>query len=287
MPESDLQDYAARLKAYMTKACREAKLNTSWTEPDDAYEGAVHQLIDLILQDPELSARIGGDIRPFAWYGALNSLSLTALKLTVPGVPDIYQGANVLDDSLVDPDNRRPVDFVAREQTIRELVDLEARPADEIRRSLAQWLAAGDFGRLKLWTIHRLLGWRALHPQLFELGDYRPVPVRGPHARHCVAYVRSNPRHGVLVLATRLYRELGYPDADAAAQSTAVSWGDTCVDLHAAGIRAVNLRDILLDAAAAAGSGADGADDPAAAPPLQALLGTLPIAAISFDIAQP
>jgi (1->4)-alpha-D-glucan 1-alpha-D-glucosylmutase len=180
VPTSDLQDYAARLKAYMTKACREAKLHTSWTEPDEAYEGAVHQLVDLILGDQELAARIERDVRPFAWYGALNSLSLTALKLTVPGVPDIYQGANVLDDSLVDPDNRRPVDFAAREETIRELVELAGRPADEIRRALSDWLAGGDFGRLKLWTIHRRLpaGAGAGHARtaLRRLRPQQPAP---------------------------------------------------------------------------------------------------------------
>jgi len=269
----------------MTKACREAKLHTSWTEPDASYEGAVHQLIDLVLADADLAARIGRDVQPFAWYGALNSLSLTALKLTVPGVPDIYQGANVLDDSLVDPDNRRPVDFAAREAVIRELVDVAARPGDGIRKSVAQWLTSGDFARLKLWTLHRLLGWRALHPQLFESGDYRPVPVRGQLARHCVAYVRSNPRHGVLVLATRLYRELGYPGAEAPEAGAGFAWGDTSLDLEAAGIRAANPRNILLDPTAG-----PGADSPSAArqlgttPKLDDLLATLPIAVISFDI---
>ena len=279
--------YAQRLKAYMTKACREAKLHTSWTRPDEGYEGAVHQLIDLVLGDDELAARIGRDLRPYAWYGGLNSLSLTALKLTVPGVPDIYQGANVLDDSLVDPDNRRPVDFAAREALIHELAELADRPGPEIRQALAGWLAAGDFARLKLWTIHRLLGWRALHPQLFEAGGYVPVPVKGARARHCVAFARSNPRHGVLVLATRLYRELGYPCADQSGQEAGFSWDDTRLDLQAAGIRAVNPRDILLSPAGAAGED----DTPrmervGATPALADLFAILPIAVISFDVAQ-
>ena len=284
LPAHDLQDYAGRLKAYMTKATREAKLHTSWTEPDAAYEDAVHRLIDLVLGDRELVARIGEDVRPFAWYGALNSLSLTALKLTAPGVPDIYQGANVLDDSLVDPDNRRPVDFAARKEVIRELVEMAAGPAGGMADEIARWLAAGDFARLKLWTIHRLLGWRALHPQLFESGDYRAAPVSGPRARHCIAYVRSNPRHGVLVLATRLYRELGYPGPDGQGGPAAVDWGDTVVDLAAAGIRAVNPRNLLLE---------PGTDDATAtmaslgpAPRLASLLDRLPIAVISFDIEQ-
>ena len=284
MPADDLEGYAGRLKAYMTKATREAKLHTSWTEPDAAYEDAVHRLIDLVLGDRELVARIGEDVRPYAWYGALNSLSLTALKLTVPGVPDIYQGANVLDDSLVDPDNRRPVDFAARKEVIRELVEVEAAPgsADGIGEAIAQWHATGDFARLKLWTIHRLLSWRALHPQLFESGDYRPVPVSGPRARHCVAYVRSNSRHGVLVLVTRLYRQLGYPGPDGQGGPAAAPWGETVIELAAAGISALNPRNLLLEPGTGAATAGTAALGPA--PRVATLLARLPIAVISFDI---
>ena len=282
MPADDLQNYAGRLKAYMTKATREAKLLTSWTEPDAAYEDAVHRLIDLVLGDRDLAARIGEDVRPFAWYGALNSLTLTALKLTAPGVPDIYQGANVLDDSLVDPDNRRPVDFAGRKEVIRELVEIATGPADGIGDAIGRWLSTGDFARLKLWTIHRLLGWRALHPQLFESGDYRPAPVRGARARHCVGYVRSNPRHGVLVLATRLYRELGYPGPEGLGGPAAVAWGDTVVDLAAAGIRAVNPRNLLLEPGT--DNATAGLTSLGSAPQVAGLLDRLPIAVISFDI---
>jgi (1->4)-alpha-D-glucan 1-alpha-D-glucosylmutase len=294
--EEPLQNYAERLMAYMTKACREAKVETSWTEPDEAYEQAVHRLIDLILEDAALGARIGGEVMPFGWYGALSSLSLTALKLTVPGVPDIYQGANVLDDSLVDPDNRRPVEFSERKKVILELAELAAKPAAEIQSTLSAWVAAGDFPRLKLWTIHRLLNWRALHPQLFESGEYVPVPVKGPLGRHCVAYARRNERHGILVVATRLYRELGFPgpgevEASAGAAPTA-NWSEEALDLEAAGIRAVHFNDILstpvnpADPVDGAGSiaeaiaGAPTRGSLAVAP----LLSVLPVAVLSFDI---
>ena len=294
VPDEEMQAYGERLKAYMTKACREAKLHTSWTETDEEYEKALHRLVDLVLGDRELGARIGRDVCPFAWFGAFNSLSLTALKLTVPGVPDIYQGAHVLDDSLVDPDNRRPVDFGERRTLIGELTGLAARPAAEIRATVGGWAASGDFARLKLWTIHRLLGWRALHPQLFETGEYVPVPVKGKLARHIIAYARRNARHGVLVVTTRLYRELGFTGPDAAQRAGGVArapWEDEFLDLAAAGIKAVNFQDVLCSSSdrdqAAHDDAAADTTSPQAEPPsslaVRELLSTLPIAVLSFD----
>jgi (1->4)-alpha-D-glucan 1-alpha-D-glucosylmutase len=301
--QDPMQDYAGRIKAYMTKACREAKLQTSWTAPDEAYEGAIHRLIDLTVADAALATGIGQEVLPFAWYGALNSLTLTTLKLTAPGVPDIYQGANVLDDSLVDPDNRRPVDFTQRLAMIQELAQLARQSAARIRTTLSGWLAAGDFARLKLWTIHRLLGWRALQPQLFEAGDYVPVPVVGPRSRHCIAYARIHEGHGILVVATRLYRQLGFPGpagaglADAgggaaadAAGGAAGIWHGTALDLQAAGIRAARLSDILYHPADSAGPAGGRAGPAQAVGPaslaVAPLLQTLPIAVLHFDIDQ-
>jgi (1->4)-alpha-D-glucan 1-alpha-D-glucosylmutase len=280
--DEQMHAYGDRLKAYMTKACREAKVQTSWTAVDEAYEQAVHGLIDLVLADASLCARIREDVLPFAWYGALNSLSLTALKLTVPGVPDIYQGANVLDDSLVDPDNRRPVDFTERQTLVMELAELAGKPAEKIKAALGEWLAAGDFSRLKLWTIHRLLGWRAVHPQVFEAGEYVAVPVKGRLARHCVAYIRRNQRHGILVVATRLYGQLGFPGPQGSGSPG--PWHEEVLDLAAVGIRAVNFNDILCnpinppDATAATVTSASLA--------VADLLGNLPIAVLSFDVEQ-
>jgi hypothetical protein len=195
---------------------------------------------------------------------------------------------------------------------IGELAEMAVRPAEEIRPALTAWLAAGDFPRLKLWTIHRLLGWRALHPQLFEAGEYVPVPVTGRLARHCVAYARRNDRHGILVVVTRLYRQLGFtgPPAFAGAESgaaepmsgslgegkgKAVAWQDEALDLQAAGIFAVNFSDILSNpvnpqapsgGAPPSPSGGAAATPPAvrATLPVAGLLATLPIAVLSFDI---
>jgi hypothetical protein len=181
---------------------------------------------------------------------------------------------------------------------IEELAALALKPAERIRDALADWLATGDFARLKLWTIHRLLGWRALHPRLFEAGAYVPVPLAGERARHCIAYARHDEHHGILVLAARLYHQLGFPDPDGAvagrtaAGSTVPSsgdvWGDEAVDLQAAGIHACNFVDLLANPVGAACE-----PDPAVAPVdpapslrLDELLATLPLAVLRFDIDQ-
>jgi len=299
-PDEDaLAVYAERLKTYMTKACREAKVGTSWTEPDESYEGAVHQLIDLMLTDPACQAGIAEVSRPFAWYGALNSLSITTLKLTVPGVPDIYQGANVLDDSLVDPDNRRPVDFAQRQTLITELAALAERPGDEVRQAVAGWLAAGAQDKLKLWTIHRVLGWRKRHPEVFDAGAYIPVQVKGALARHCIAYARCSDSLGVLVLVSRLYRQAGFPGpggaaidggpagvATASGSSLSMEWGDTSVDLSGAGIRAGAMIDLLLNSSEASGGVRNASPQPDGSGSLRLdqMLKTLPVAVLIFDV---
>jgi (1->4)-alpha-D-glucan 1-alpha-D-glucosylmutase len=269
-------DYAERIKAYMVKAGREAKRRTSWTEPDDAYEQAVMRLIDLMFADEALTRRLLADIRPFAWWGGLNSLSATVLKLTVPGVPDIYQGARILDDSLVDPDNRRPVDFDERLPMIRELTALADADPRSLAGTVTGWLTHGDFSRLKLWALRRLLHWRSRQPALFESGSYRPVPVRGRHARHLIAYVREHDGAAILVVATRLYRRLGFAEHDfrpGAALPT--PWSDEVLDLGAAGVRGGGWRD-LLTATAPGEPGPDGFE-------VGKLLAGLPVAVLRYD----
>ncbi len=273
-------DYAERIKAYMIKAGREAKRRTSWTEPDDAYEQAVTRLVDLMFSDEALTRRLLADIRPFAWWGGLNSLSATVLKLTVPGVPDIYQGARILDDSLVDPDNRRPVDFDERLPMIREMAALGEAEASDRRSTVGSWLARGDFSRLKLWTLQRLLHFRAAEPALFADGDYRPVTVTGDRARHVVAFAREHGDRGLLVVATRLYRQLGFADRQFAPQSPPPSpWSGERLDLAAAGVSGRGWRD-LLSGDAPTDPGSDGFE-------VGRLLSALPVTVLRYDPAKP
>jgi (1->4)-alpha-D-glucan 1-alpha-D-glucosylmutase len=269
-PPAPDADYEARIKAYMTKACREAKRDTSWARPDQAYEASIHRLVTLMIGDPACAARIGRDVRPYAWYGALGSLTQTVLKLTVPGVPDIYQGASILDDSLVDPDNRRPVDFAQRKAIADEFAVLADGPAGILRRTVVGWLATGDFDRAKLWIIHRLLGWRARHPQVFQAGDYRPLPLSGAAAPYRIGFVRQAGPHGIVVLATRLYLRSGCPGQDASHAPRAPA--DLSVDLAGAGVPEDALATDLLTGATPA-------------PPLRwsQWLASRPLAVLAFD----
>src|SRR4051794_11965242 len=178
--------FAERIQAYALKAAREGKQETSWLNPNQAYEAGLRTFIERIL-DPNLSAEFLDSLQSFtertSLLGALNSLSQLTLKATIPGVPDFYQGTELWDFSLVDPDNRRPVDFAAREAALTALETPDWR-------SLAQnWRD----GRIKLaWTRH-LLKLRGELADVFARGAYQPLEVSGPHREHVIAFAR---RHG-------------------------------------------------------------------------------------------
>jgi (1->4)-alpha-D-glucan 1-alpha-D-glucosylmutase len=202
LEDQHIPEFRERLKAYLLKATREAKTHTSWINPNDDYEDAVQQFVDAILADgdnPFLT-----DFREFErttrWYGALNSLSQVLLKITSPGVPDIYQGNELWDFSLVDPDNRRPIDFDLRSQLLEQLQTAQPDPTD----LLTNWTD----GRVKLWLTHGALTFRREHPTLFLDGDYLPLEVNGPHADHLVAFARRHEDTWAIVVAPRLYATL-------------------------------------------------------------------------------
>ncbi|MEA2941302.1 MAG: (1-_4)-alpha-D-glucan 1-alpha-D-glucosylmutase [Bradyrhizobium sp.] len=178
--------FLERMQAYALKAAREGKQETSWLNPHAAYEAGLQTFLERIL-DPELSAEFLDSLQSFAQrtalLGALNSLSQITLKATIPGVPDFYQGAEFWDLSLVDPDNRRPVDFAARAAA---LAALESPAWTSLVQSWAD-------GRIKLaWTRH-LLTLRTELAEVFARGDYQPLEVTGPHRDHVIAFAR---RHG-------------------------------------------------------------------------------------------
>jgi (1->4)-alpha-D-glucan 1-alpha-D-glucosylmutase len=192
-PEAVMADLTDRLVAYMLKALREAKVHTSWTVQNAAYEDAVTAFVRKVLGLSEASNPFLRDFMAFhatvAPAGALNGLAQTALKLACPGTPDIYQGCELWDDSLVDPDNRRPVDFALRD---RLLADLEARTADGPTAALAADLRdAWPDGRLKMHLTRTLLGWRRSDPALFTEGAYLPLEVEGRHADNVIAFARA------------------------------------------------------------------------------------------------
>jgi (1->4)-alpha-D-glucan 1-alpha-D-glucosylmutase len=188
-----------RMSAYVLKAAREAKLETSWAAPDQAYEAALPIFLDRLLDpasdDPFLDELIGL-AAPVARYGAMNGLGLTTLKLTSPGVPDIYQGTELLDLSLVDPDNRRPVDYGARDARLGQthrVPDFDQGWAD---------------GTAKLALVARLLALRKHVPDLFAHGTYVPLAVEGPAAAHVLAFSREHEGACLVVCVGRLMARL-------------------------------------------------------------------------------
>ncbi len=187
-----LDAFRTRVGAWLEKALREAKRHSGWAAPNPEYEGAAQGFLAACL-DPArpLPAELAAFAARLAPHGAINSLSQTLLRLTSPGIPDLYQGAEFWDFSLVDPDNRRPVDFAARATA------LDAAP-DPVAL-----LAAWRDGRVKQAVIHRALALRARKPGLFAAGAYTPLRVEGPRAEHILAFSRSYEDHAAIVAVTR------------------------------------------------------------------------------------
>ena len=201
----------------MAKALKEAKMNTSWIQPNDQWDAAVHDFVARVL-DPSPKNKFVPSFLPvaeeIARLGAINSLAQVALKLTVPGVPDIYQGNEIWDFSLVDPDNRRPVDYAHR----RKLLDsLTGATPEEL---LQNW----PDGRIKLFLTQRLLRFRRDHPALFQQGKYLPLTASGTFADCCVAFVREHEGEWIAVVVPRLSSRVGFPPIGD-------KWKDTVVEL--------------------------------------------------------
>jgi (1->4)-alpha-D-glucan 1-alpha-D-glucosylmutase len=218
------------VQAYMRKAVREAKLRTNWTSPDTAYEDALASYIDALLRPGQPNPfvaefdRVATRIAPF---GFRNSLAQLALKLTVPGVPDIYQGCERWNFSLVDPDNRRPVDFESLAVELEGIRALYAKghPARPDWRRLQGEVADGRLKHLVTW---RLLELRRAWPELFRDGAYLPLACAGRASEHVVAFARQQQQQTALVVAARLTYTLCDGGDD---RWGGPAWGDTVVQL--------------------------------------------------------
>ena len=212
-----MRGLAERLAAYMIKAVREGKQQSSWSNPNTAYEAALQPFVQTVLDAARPNPFIS-EFRNFvesrARLGAINSLSQLVLKLTVPGVPDMYQGGELWDFSLVDPDNRRPIDWGARRALLDDIRG--ASPAD----LAANWRD----GREKLFVTRQLLELRRMHPELFAEGDYQPLDVEGKRSGHLCAFARTRGRESIAVAVPRLVHRL-YQDGGS------VNWGDTEMSL--------------------------------------------------------
>jgi len=219
MDEAALATYRERIEAYMLKAVREAKTRTSWSDVSAEYEDALMLFIRAILDPREgnlFLADLLGAQKRIARFGLYNSLSQTLLKLTAPGVPDIYQGNEIWDFSMVDPDNRRPVDYERRRQMLQALQT--APPIDSF-----------EDGRAKLYLTWKTLQFRRAHEALFRDGEYLPARVIGEQASHLCAFARRQGSQFALTVAPRLYARL-LGDRDALPLGPGI-WADTAIEL--------------------------------------------------------
>jgi (1->4)-alpha-D-glucan 1-alpha-D-glucosylmutase len=197
---ADDDAYAERIAEYMTKAARESKARTSWRDQDPVYEAALAEATRAAVAPGPIRAAIEALAARIALPGALGSVARTLVRVTAPGVPDTYQGAELWHDALVDPDNRRPVDYDARHGALGALAPLLERPSAE---GLATLHDAWMDGRIKLYVLARLLRRRALRRQLFQEGGYLPLTVEGTHADRVFAFAREHDRQWSVTLVTR------------------------------------------------------------------------------------
>jgi len=214
--DNALRQYAERVRQWQQKALREAKLRSSWSAPNEAYEGACARYIDGLLLDSEnqqLRKSLADAAQLLACPGALNGLAQALLRMTVPGVPDLYQGNEYWDFSLVDPDNRRAVDYACRRRTLDG-----ATPTAEL---LAHWRD----GRIKQALVARVLDCRQAHAELFRRGAYLPLTVQGRHADNVIAFARLGEGERAIVVAPRLAS--GLLGGAATPLIPAQNWDDT------------------------------------------------------------
>ena len=222
--------FIARIQRYMAKALKEAKLNTSWIQPNENWDDAMQEFVARILEAGPRNKFLPAFLpvaAEIARLGAINSLAQTAIKLTAPGVPDIYQGTEIWDDSLVDPDNRRPIDYARRREM---LTQIENVPANELMQCWPD-------GRIKMRLTQRLLHLRRENPELFREGIYEPINFGGAFADCAIGFVRRHRDRAIIVIVPRLSSRVGFPPIGD-------RWQDTHVVLPAG---MSNLRDVFSD----------------------------------------
>lgn len=199
--------FVDRIQHYMFKAVREAKEHSSWANPNAAYENAVNEFIRAVL-DRKPKNRFLHNLEEFQYrvarVGLFNSLSQTLLKLTCPGVPDVYQGNELWDFSLVDPDNRRPVDYSQRQKLLQQLHTAENAPECEPGCRARSLLNSLEDGRAKLFVITKALGFRREHPVFFQMANYIPLATQGAAANHICAFARQFENDVAIIAVPRL-----------------------------------------------------------------------------------
>lgn len=221
-------DYSDRIKKYIVKSLKEAKLHTSWINPNIHYEEAVERFIERLINldsDNPFIHHFEKFIKPVMRAGLFNSLSQTLLKMTVPGIPDFYQGSELWEFNLVDPDNRRAVDYSIRQSILSNLKEREGQDEFLLLSHLVDTL---EDGRIKLYLISKVLNYRKEHPALFQSGDYSPLVIEGEKANYALGFKRSFDKKQILVVTGRFFFKLCDSEA---IQPMGNKWGNTVIRL--------------------------------------------------------
>jgi (1->4)-alpha-D-glucan 1-alpha-D-glucosylmutase len=225
---NDQDTYVDRIKNYMLKSVREAKVQTAWLRPDTEYEAGFLSFVEKVLDNSE-SNQFLQEFLPFqkriAEYGIFNSLSQILLKYTAPGVPDTYQGTELWDLSMVDPDNRRPVDYEQRNVLLKDIK--EKIEADNFKL-IDELLSQKENGKIKLFITYKLLQARKENLEVFQTGNYLPLEVIGKHKDHIVAFARNFNDQMAIAIAPRFLTSLIEPGSYPCGESV---WGDTQLQL--------------------------------------------------------
>src|SRR5205085_12528006 len=223
-------EYVGRVQEYMRKALKEAKLHTSWISPNEEYETAVGDFVASVLDLGGAGGEVNAFLRDFAEFqavtaraGMLNSLSQTLLKTTAPGVPDFYQGTELWALTLVDPDNRRPVDYRLRRAMLSALCDVGRGDVTEFVEGL---LERPEDGRVKMYVTARALNFRRARRELFARGDSLPLRAAGRRAESVVSFARALDGDAVIVVAARFFTRLGVGRSGPLGLGRS-AWGDT------------------------------------------------------------
>lgn len=221
------ETFCKRICDYMIKAVREAKEKTSWANPNAKYESSVTRFACAVISSEEFRR----DFLPFqkivSRFGMLNSLAQTLVKFTVPGVPDIYQGSELWEFNLVDPDNRRTVDYQCRKKILHEFTKFNHQDCCKsfVRELVENW----QDGRIKLFLTWKALNWRKQFPDLFQHGEYLPLKIESENAKHVFAFARRDKESTLVVAVPRLCAQLlkGKPQFPIASET----WQNTTIEI--------------------------------------------------------
>lgn len=220
IPDQELND---RLAEYTCKALREAKINSNWHKPKEDYEAAViHFTTKLIASGSSFMNTFLPFFQKLVPWGVINSLSQVILKCTAPGIPDFYQGTELWDLSLVDPDNRRQVDYKNREWILNQLKEKEHE-----NNFLEELITSKKDGKIKLWIAYKLMQERRMFPEVFNHGEYLPLNVTGEYSEHILAFVRKHKNHWYLTVIPLHCAILSTED------SQFINWGNTSIEIPA------------------------------------------------------